>query len=39
VVALMGMSGRVTGPHLHYEVSVDDKLADPVDYILSARMF
>jgi murein DD-endopeptidase MepM/ murein hydrolase activator NlpD len=39
VVALVGSTGRVTGPHLHYEVITSDKTTDPINYILSARMF
>lgn len=39
VIALVGSTGRATGPHLHYEVINNDKASDPVNYILSARMF
>ncbi|MEW6685398.1 MAG: M23 family metallopeptidase [Candidatus Edwardsbacteria bacterium] len=39
IIALMGASGRVTGPHLHYEVSVYNKAVNPLNYILSAQMF
>ncbi len=33
----MGASGRVTGPHLHYEVRVGGKSVNPMTYIKAAR--
>lgn len=33
----MGASGRVTGPHLHYEIRVGGKPVDPMIYIKAAR--
>jgi murein DD-endopeptidase MepM/ murein hydrolase activator NlpD len=33
VIALLGNTGRSTGPHLHYVVEVKGKSRDPLDYI------
>ncbi|MBR9765658.1 MAG: peptidoglycan DD-metalloendopeptidase family protein [Rhodobacteraceae bacterium] len=33
----MGASGRVTGPHLHYEIRVGGKPVNPMIYIKAAR--
>tara|TARA_Y100000590_G_scaffold469345_1_gene656384 strand:- start:2674 stop:3660 length:987 start_codon:yes stop_codon:yes gene_type:complete len=33
-IALMGSTGRVSGPHLHYEVRINGIPVDPLTYIL-----
>jgi len=33
VIALMGTSGRSTGPHVHFEVYKNGRVADPATYI------
>lgn len=39
VIALVGATGKVTGPHLHYEVHVAGQAVNPIEYILSSRRF
>lgn len=33
-IAEVGATGLVSGPHLHYEVEVDGKAVDPLDFII-----
>lgn len=35
VIGTVGETGRATGPHLHYEVWVDGKARDPVEFIIN----
>lgn len=36
-VGLMGSSGRSTGPHVHYEILVDGRPHDPMNFIEAGR--
>jgi murein DD-endopeptidase MepM/ murein hydrolase activator NlpD len=33
VIGYEGMTGNTTGPHLHFEVRVDDQFANPLSYL------
>lgn len=36
-VGLLGSTGRSTGPHLHYEVRINDQPTDPMKFITAGR--
>jgi len=39
VIALVGNSGRSTGPHVHYEVHVQGKPVDPLQFMIPDHVF
>lgn len=37
-IGLMGASGRVTGPHLHFEIRIGTQIVDPLVYLRMAEI-
>ena len=37
-IATVGLTGRTTGPHLHYEVWVNGKPANPSNFIINTSI-
>ena len=33
IIATVGSTGQSTGPHLHFEMQVDGRFVDPMDYL------
>ena len=38
VIGRVGSTGRSTGPHLHYEVRIDDQATDPSRFVKAAKL-
>ena len=38
VIGHVGSTGRSTGPHLHYEVRIDDDATDPMRFVRAQQV-
>lgn len=38
MIGRVGSTGRSTGPHLHYEVRIDDEATDPMRFLKASRL-
>ncbi|CAN1557214.1 NlpD Membrane proteins related to metalloendopeptidases [Rhabdaerophilaceae bacterium] len=38
IIGMVGSSGRSTGPHLHYEVRIDEDATDPLRFLRASKL-
>jgi murein DD-endopeptidase MepM/ murein hydrolase activator NlpD len=36
-IGKLGSTGRSTGPHVHYEIRVDDEPVDPMNFLKAGK--